>query len=511
MAGEPGSQPSGQITEHAGDLRKVAAGTSINFFGSFVRTVSAFFYAVFLAIFLDQASVGLYFLGFTIMTLLGTAATIGLETGVVRFTALYDGEGDDGRVRGTIAGALAVAAPVGLATGMILFLFAANLSVNVFGKPDLADVLKLFAPAVPLFVMARVFNAGTQGLRHMRYQVYSRDIAEQLSRFIISAAFLIAGFGLMWVVGANLGALFIALSLSFFFLHRVKPVFNRQLRRVYGQRQLLSYSAPVAMSTILSLLLLWTDTLFLGHFGSAEEVGIYSMAMRLAMVGSVILVSFNTMIAPLISDLFNRGERVRLENLLKSVTKWAVGLSLPVFAGLALFPEQALRIMGSEYLVGANALIILAAGQLINTAAGPAALVLMMCGRPRYVLFSNIIVYVVDIVLCFILIPRFGIEGAAFTWTITLLLFNAGALIGLIMMLKLIPFSFGYGKIVAAGALAVALAIILQHLLPGGTGLAVSFAVFALSYLAIILKTGFDYQDKMLIKAIRLKLAGSRE
>ena len=495
---------------HATDLEKVATGGGINLLGSVTRAGFTFIYAVFLAAFLDPARVGLFFLGFTILTLLGTAATLGLDTGVLRFTALHYGEGNRLHVRGTMVGAIAVAVPAGLMAGIALFATSGWLANDLFSKPDLAPVLKFFSFSIPLFVIAKIFNSGTQGLRHMQYQVYSRDLGEQIAKIVLSLALLFAGLGLMGVVGANFGALVIATLLSIVFFQKLEPMFGRGLRRKYEERRLLLYSAPLALSALLALLLIWTDTLFLGYFRPSEDVGTYVVAMRLAKVGAIFLVSFNTMFAPFASDFFNRGERERLERLLQSVTKWIIGLSFPLFAGLALFPTQVLSIFGVSYTIGAGALVILAIGQMIDSAAGPVAHLLMMCDRPRLMLANNLLVFLTNVGLCLILIPRYGIIGAAMTSAITVVLFNLGVMTVSFFLLKLQPFSLGYMKVVGSGAVAVVLALVIQRLLPGSWSFVASLVTFLVTYPVLAFWVAFDSSDFSVITSLKSKLTNKQ-
>lgn len=506
--GKAAPQIDGTSILHFEDLKKTIAGTGVNFIGSIVRTVLLFLYAVFLAAFLDPGSVGLYFLGITVITLLGTAATLGLDTGVLRFTALYNGEGDSDRVRGTIAGAVWVVAPVGLIIGLFLFLFAGSLAEDVFGKPELGAVLRMFAPAVPLYALARLFNSGTQGQGQMRYQVYSRDFGEQTIKLIVSGGLLVGGLGLLGVVGANLIALAIATLLSLTFLHKVKPVFGTHLKRIYEQKRLFRYSMPLAVSALLAFALTWIDTLFLGYYRPAEDVGTYGVAMRIAVVGSVIMLSFNTMFAPLVSSFYNRRERERLESLLKSVTKWIAVLSFPIFSAFIIFPEQALRIMGSHYTVGATALVILSVGKLVDSAAGPVVLMLMMCGRPRIVMANSIIIFAIDVCLCVFLIPRYGISGAALASAFTIALVNISALAGVTLLLKLQPFSLNYVKVVMATLISAGSAFTLKQLMPYPWNLIAGFSVFIVSYVFIIVSTAIDSSDLAVAAAIKERITG---
>lgn len=498
-------------SEHQEDLEKVATGSGINFLGSIARNISLFLYAALLANFLEPASVGLFFLGLTVMTILGTAALLGLDMGIVRFAALYNGEGDRARVRGTIAGAVVVAVPASIAIGALLYLFSDPVSVHLFRKPDLGPVLRSFAPAVPLFVLASLLCAGTQGLHRMQYQVLSRDVAEQTGKFVFSALALFLGFGLTGVVWSNVAGLMLAAMLAFVFLLRLEPLFGHGAPKTFEQKKLLKYSSPLAFSALLGLLLLWTDTLILGYFRSAEEVGIYGVATRIAVVGLVILASFRTMFAPQASDFFYRGEKERLEQLLKTVTKWIVGLSLPVYALLAIYSNQVLRIMGEQYLDGENALKILVLGQFINAAVGPVALTLMMCGRPRIVLITSLAGFGFDLSMCFLLIPPYGVEGAALASAAAMTVFNLSTLAAVIFLVRLQPFSMGYMKVILIGLLAVVATLMIKYLLPDPWNLALSFIFFVSCYSFLYYRNVFEESDLMLLRMLKGKIFGKKK
>lgn len=491
---------------HAVEIKQMATGSSINFIGSISRTLLTFVYTIFLAAFLEPEVFGYFFLGLTMVSLLSTASLMGLDTGVVRYTALYDGEGDRGRVRGAIAGAVAVAVPASLVAAVLLAASASAIADGIFQKPGLAPVLKLFAPAVPLFVIARLLNSATQGLRQMRYQVYSRDFSEQLIRFLLSAIALIAGLGLSGVIGANVVALFVAMLLALYFLHRVEPAFSVHRKRIFEQGRLLGYSAPLAASTLITFFLLWNDTFFLAKYHSADDVGIYSLAVRLAIAGSVIIVSFNMIFAPLASDLFNRNERARLENLLRFTNKWILCFSLPVFAVLILLPEQVLGVIGASYTAASTALVILALGQLVNAASGPVALLLMMSGRPAVVMISNLAVLLVDIALCFLLIPGYGLVGAAIASAVTIALFNLVSLAGVMILLKLRPFSLGYLKSWVAGVFAVLLAYVVLNALPSPWSIIASVGTLLGVFAAAVLLTAIEDSDAIIFRAMRAKI-----
>ena len=130
------------------------------------------------------------------------------------------------------------------------------------------------------------------------------------------------------------------------------------------------------------------------------------------------------MFAPRIAAEDARGDRRTLEMMLKRVTYWNVSLSIPVFALLLLCPGRCSRCSAPRYETGATALAILAAGQLFNAATGPLGQVINMSGRPYVTMLNNAAVAALNIVGCLILIPRYGITGAACSTTAAITLVN---------------------------------------------------------------------------------------
>jgi O-antigen/teichoic acid export membrane protein len=136
----------------------------------------------------------------------------------------------------------------------------------------------------------------------------------------------------------------------------------------------------------------------------------------------------NFLILPNIAGMHARGDRIGLQHL---VTKAARIVSLMAAAGLAilLFAGHPLLslMFGAEFTEAYMALIILAFGQLVNALFGPVALVLNMTGHERLTLIGVLVAVGVNVLLNLLLIPRFGMEGAAcasaaalITWNVVL-------------------------------------------------------------------------------------------
>jgi O-antigen/teichoic acid export membrane protein len=98
------------------------------------------------------------------------------------------------------------------------------------------------------------------------------------------------------------------------------------------------------------------------------------------------------------------------------VTSW------PLYLAMAVFAPCILRVFGPEYSSGATALTILSLAMLVNLATGTVGTVLLMGGKSRWVLADKIAVVTLNVVGNLLLIPHFGIVGAAVSWAVTIVL-----------------------------------------------------------------------------------------
>jgi O-antigen/teichoic acid export membrane protein len=222
--------------------------------------------------------------------------------------------------------------------------------------------------------------------------------------------------------------------------------------------RLLRFSLPQTLTTMLLYTILWTDTLLLGRLRTAAEVGVYTIAQRLLSPAQTISTATGQMFAPRIAVEDARGDRTTLGLMLKRVTYWNVTMSLPVFAILLLLAHPLLGLFGRAYENGAAALAILAVGQLVNAATGPLGQTINMSGRPYITMVNNATVAALNIAGCLILIPRYGVTGAAASTTGAITLVNLIKLVQVRMIFGINPFERRTVGPLGAAALAVVVA-----------------------------------------------------
>ena len=491
-------------------LTAITKGAGINFLGTMSGKAIILLFTLLIARVLGPKSVGLYFLGLSVVDLAIIPALLGLDSGIVRYVALFRGERNENRVKGTVISSLLIALPVSLIVAGALFFLADKISAIVFHKPALTNVLKILSLSIPFLTVSTLLLATTQALKHMQYKVYAKDLGDSIFKIAFTLVFFIVGWKLYGAVTATVISSILVAAFSLYYANKFIPLSKNALQPSLEFKNILSFSIPQTFSSLTLFGIVYTDILMLGYFLSAKDVGVFSIAAKIALLSTLILSSFNTIFAPMISDLYNQKEALLLSNLFVTVTKWIFSLSLPLFLITIFLSKPILSIFGNEFVAGSVALIILSFGQLVNSATGPVGLLIVMSGRPLLELFTNVAVFVLNICLNYFLIPKYGVLGAAVATTISISVVNLIRLGMVLLIMKIHPYKLSYLKPLFAGISSSLLVFLGFRLILAGSPIFLLLLMgptFLIIYIALLLLFGIEREDRLVVQAIRRKLA----
>ena len=201
-----------------------------------------------------------------------------------------------------------------------------------------------------------------------------------------------------------------------------KKDFPKTVHDHFSSIDILRTSYPMALSAISYFLMQSTDVLFISAYDTFESVAYYSIAVKLATVTALALISVNIVIAPKIASIYNDKNFSELKLILKKATRINVLISLPIIILLICFSEYILSMFGINYILAKNALWILLIAQFFNSITGPSALYLNMTGRQKKLNVILLISLIINVVLNILLVPTFGMLGAAIATTTSFVL-----------------------------------------------------------------------------------------
>ncbi|MFI5397078.1 MAG: flippase [Candidatus Binatia bacterium] len=495
-------------------LATVAKGTGIALAGRVTGAGLGYAFSVLLARWLGAEDLGLFSLAFTVVTAAMVLGRLALDETLVRFVALYRGEGALGKLKGAVRLALQTSVVGGILVMIILFFSAHAIAVVAFGKPELTWVIRGLACMAPVGNLAMVALASTQGCRVMTYVVLTSWVIVPLLQLALAAVLIAAGSGLTGAVVAAVAAQTLAALLGYRFAARVLPeLHDRRIAAAAERARILRFAVIMTALGLTAFLIGWIDILLLGVYVPAYELGLYSAAARTAGLTSFFLFSVNTLFAPTLADLFNRGDLALLERLFKTTTKWAVTVSLPFFLLYAFRGAEVLALFGPKFPVAAQCLAVLAAGHFVNSATGSVGYMLTMSGRQNLALADQVGGVAVAIALSIWLIPRWGVLGAAVAMSVAMAALNLLRLAQVVRLIRLHPYdpSFRHPLLAAAAALGVAAGLVhITGTVNAVTTLTIWVAGFTVVYVVLLVALGLSTEDRLVLDRIRLRISTLR-
>lgn len=184
-------------------------------------------------------------------------------------------------------------------------------------------------------------------------------------------------------------------------------------------RPLLSFGGWIAISNVVSPLLIYLDRFMLASLAGVVAVGFYTAPYEAATRLLMVPASLVTAMFPTVTALGARGERARVSRLFGAALRnLLLVLVLPIVLIVALAPQLLTAWLGAAYAErSALALRILALGVFANALAHIPSSCLQALGRPDISAKCHVIELVIHLPLVYLLVSRYGITGAAAAWT----------------------------------------------------------------------------------------------
>ncbi len=183
--------------------------------------------------------------------------------------------------------------------------------------------------------------------------------------------------------------------------------------RTYATGPWLAASLPIFMVEGFYLLLTHADVLLLRLYRGPEEVAVYYAAAKTLALVAFVSFSVSAATAHKFSEYHVAGNKAELSAFLSDSIKWTFWPSLAATIVILAFGKPILWLFGPQFVDGYFLMFILAIGPLARATVGPVERLLNMVGEQRACAVVYASAFAVNIALCVLLIPLFGVAGAA--------------------------------------------------------------------------------------------------
>ncbi|MEM2618741.1 MAG: flippase [Candidatus Hadarchaeales archaeon] len=407
------------MSEERDYARRFVRGTVMVFLGLIAAGFIAFLVRVFLARTLHDEAYGVFYTAIALVSFFGLFRDLGLGLALTKLVSEFQVHERFDEIKSSMLLTIVFSASLSLGIALTIYFLSGTIASSFFFKnPAIppAPVLRILSIWFFLSIFYLVFQSTFVGLQDMR----ARALIEFLSVSLIlvfSVIFVWAlGLGVRGAAYAYVAAALVMGGMTFLLLRMWYPRVLRAHSTLSWElgRRLFAFALPVFVGGIGALVLGYTDILMIAAFRTPVEVGFYQVALPTAQVLSPISLSLTTVLFPMISELWTRGKRKLAGKALYFLIKFSFILILPLAFVLIAFPEIVIRLLfGVEYLPGAAALRILAGAAIVSTLSGILATAMAGIGKPIINTEVTGIMAGFNPIGNLLLIPIYGIEGAA--------------------------------------------------------------------------------------------------
>lgn len=421
--------------------RRIAGASAFNFALQVFSAGAMLAVGVLLGRWLGAAGAGIYFLALTAANVGSVIARLGLEAVVVREIAVLAPQGDGARIRGLLTFAAGATSAAALALGGIVI--GAYLATGA--EPAMVRTQVAAMGLMLVLTTAIVPASALRGLHHVA-------LANLPLMGIRPALLLLAVIALStsgwapepWLaMGSHASAAAIAwIVLLGLTASRLPTSVRAASARIEG-RAWLADALPLLLLGGLFMINRQADILMMGALADDAATGAYGASVQLASFGLFVIQGANVVLAPRFAAIWARGDRGQLQRLLSISSGGILAASAPVALGLIGLSGPLLGMYGEDFAVGRTALVILAGANLVNAAVGNIGHLLIMTRNEGGLNSLFTTTALLNVALNFVLIPRWGLTGAAAATAISTVAWNLALIVLVYRRLGLYPTVLG--------------------------------------------------------------------
>ncbi|MEN3276831.1 MAG: hypothetical protein V7631_2621 [Massilia sp.] len=383
---------------------------------------------------LGQAGYGVYAL---VTAIVGYFAIIDINVtaGSVKFIAAQHARGEDERVAETLCFGLAVYALIGTVGGLALYAGAGLLVTGVFTVPaalteEAIACLQLAALGFLLGQLQSYLHSVPQAL--MRFDISGRmEMVFGTLVPLLTVAVLWLGLGLFEVIALRVAASAVHCLLLWRAIRRMLPGLRRRWPGRDLRRGILGFSAYAFLSRFATLSYAHADKLIIGALVGVGGLAYFSVAATLANRVLGLTFRLSGVFFPAASALAADGELARLDRAYVKATRYVVYLNAAMLVLLAVFAHPLLAYwMGPDFARGgATVLAVMALSQFVDSLTSLPSLVNDGMGHPRLSGLFAVGRALVGLVIVYLGVAGWGIDGAAWGHLAASLVFTSAFLI----------------------------------------------------------------------------------
>lgn len=459
--------------EEPGEGQKtIAKGTAWNLSGAIILRAVSFVYTILLARLFSEESIGVFYLALSVVYLLSLLGDLGMNAAVSRYLPFYLGKGEKRKAYGLFRGTYVFSGILSTLLAVIVFLSAGKVAES-FSVPEIVPALQFlcwFLMVNTFFSLNTAFLKGMKKMKELAILNSSQNVVKLA--LTVFAWSIFGGEAFAISLSFTLSYVFFVIA-SFWYLRKgvaengmegEAPPLGEQAAII---REALPLGLTLALVGQITTIAFYVDRLMMGYLipggDAAAQIGIYSIVTSLVLMLTIFPGSVTSIFAPVVAELYGKGDRRQMGKVAGTTVRWNLFILVPLAMMLLAFPGEILGMFyGQAYAAGAVVLIAFTIGTFFVQLSMVQRTILSSMRIVRAELYVAITWLALNVLLNWLLIPAYGMEGAAVASSISLVVIS---LMIAYFCRKIAGFSFGGETVrpILAGLVALLLLLLARE------------------------------------------------
>lgn len=390
---------------------------SLSFISPVFQYLSVFTVMIFIVKYLGAFGYGVRSQFNATLSFISIFACLNLGHSMSRFLA---GEKKANYISTVFSSILLVVFLISLFIGTGIIIFKSPISDFLFGSKDYTLIVIFLAIILVLKNIGAENGALLKARRYIK-TITLIDCGYFLSISIVVALTCVFTKNIFWVIASFVFLETIRLLVtSFFILNRGIKLTKPSFRSFFP---LLKFGTPLLIASLGAWFVELSDRYLINYFGNISEVGIYSLNYGIACVLIISWVALTNILLADFSALYDQGRIKELEKRFGKILKYGIAFSLPGVFGLSFLAKPIIEVFSSkEFVSSYKVLIIVSIAIFFYGIFIHFATLLNVLKKVKVLNLMWVFMGVVNIIFNILLIPKFGIIGAAVSTLISFLL-----------------------------------------------------------------------------------------
>jgi len=398
--------------------RHIARGAAVNAFGLISKALSTPLLYILLTRLFGKVPLGTFMIAYNFIEIVGALGTSGFVDGGILYASRHaHREEDRQRLHAVIRSLLGLT----LGTGLFLLAFVllgAPFLVNHFypDYPGLTPALQVLAFTLPFESLTRIAVSLPKAHLKMGPEVLVLNIIAPGITMALAVLFYLLGWKAVGISASFAITYVITLLIAVRYVQRMLDL--RSLLRKPEKPEpigpILAFVIPQNLNQALNRFISSMDVVMLGAMGAGPgDVAFYGLGAQIVRNVRQVKLVFSGSYNPVVARYHHEGRLTELNDTLALVSRWSIALGMPALFAASFFRRELLQLFDPRFTQDPVFMLFLLVNPFLSCAFGMAGNVLVMAGYSRWNLFNSLLIGALNFMFNLVMIPRFGLLGAA--------------------------------------------------------------------------------------------------